>query len=247
MNRILTVLTLFVITAVIIINQTDNINAQDKPDTPFTVSTSYNNLLSNRNKTGLLDRVIIETFRRMGKSVEIVFTPTDKSLVDVNAGLIDAEMNRIEGMEKLYPNLIRVPEANMTMEFVAFSKTGYPVNGWESIRNRHIGFVKGWKILEENTRGFPNVIQTPGEYELFTMLDKGRIDIALYSKLTGYAVIKEMNLKNIHHLKPPLARREMFLYVNKKHADIVDDIAKALASVKADGTYDAILKEITSQ
>jgi len=212
----------------------------------FTISTSYKSLLSNPEQTGMLDRLMKEAFRRIGIRAEIVFNPTERSLVDVNAGLADAELNRIEGMERSFPNLVRVPEPNMTMHFVAFARQPLSINGWESLRDLHIGIVRGWKILEKNTEGFPHVTLVPTETELFTMLQKDRIDVALYDKLTGYEQLNERGFTSIRHLEPPLASKEMFLYLNKKHKDLAEAIAKSLRDMKQDGTYDRIVKDATS-
>lgn len=211
----------------------------------FVISTSYRNLLSNDDRTGMLDLVMKEAFRRIGMKAEIVFTPTEKSIVDANAGIVDGELNRIAGMEEMYPDLVRVPEPNMTMRFVAFSKRQIPIDGWESIRELDIGIVKGWKILETATEGFPQVVYVPTETELFNMLRKDRIDLALYSELTGYAVLKDMGLQGITHLEPPLAERDMYLYVHKEHAALTSAIAGALKSMKDDGTYAALVEETT--
>ncbi|MCF7938555.1 MAG: transporter substrate-binding domain-containing protein, partial [Spirochaetales bacterium] len=199
-----------------------------RAEQPFIISTSYQNLLSNDRETGFLDRLFTEAFRRLGIDMEIVFTPTEKSLIDVNEGILDAEANRIAGIQQQYPNLRRVPEPNMTMEFVAFSRRSFPLDGWESIRGLDIGLVRGWKILENHTEDFASVAKVPTEKELFRMLSMGRIDIALYSKLTGYAVIHEMGLEGISHLEPPLAEKKMYLYVHKKHEARTDDIARVL-------------------
>lgn len=193
----------------------------------------------------MLDLLIKEAFRRNGLKAEIVFNPTRRSIVDVDAGLADGELNRIAGMELNYPNLVRVPEANMTMHFVAFSKRDYPIKSWESLKKLQIGIVSGWKILERNTAGFPNVKRVPTETELFNMLQKDRIDVALYAKLTGYEQLSERGFTDIRHLEPPLASKEMFLYLNKKHEGLVGSIAAALKKMKQDGTYDRIVKETT--
>jgi polar amino acid transport system substrate-binding protein len=212
----------------------------------FHISTSYKSLLSNSEQTGMLDRILKEAFRRIGLQAEIVFTPTERSLADVNAGLLDAELNRIEGMEQNFPNLVRVPEPNMTMDFVAFSKHDHDVSSWESIKNLYIGVIRGWKILEENTRDFPNVTLVPTETELFTMLGKERLDIALYDKLTGYEYLKQHGFTDIRHLEPPLVSRDMFLYLHVKHSDLLDDVAEAIRSMKVDGTYQRIVSETTA-
>lgn len=212
----------------------------------ITISTSYKSLLSNPEQTGMLDRILKEAFHRIGKSVEIVFTPTERSLVDVNAGLLDGELNRIEGMEQSFPNLVRVPEPNMTMHFVAFSKKPFHIDGWRSIESLHIGIVRGWKILENNTRDFLHVNLVPTETELFNMLEKDRIDVALYSMLTGYEQLNNRGFDGIQHLEPPLASRDMFLYLHKSRADLVQPVAEALKAMKQDGTYERILTETTS-
>ena len=209
----------------------------------FRISTSYQNLLSNSEGTGMLDRILKEAFQRIGIKAEIIYTPTEKSLVDVNAGLLDGELNRIEGMELSYPNLVRVPEPNMVMNFVAFSTRSIPIQNWDSIRDFYLGIVKGWKILEDKTQGFPRVVYVPSEVELFTMLHKGRIDLALYADLTGYAVLADLGFKEIFALAPPLEMRYMYLYVHKKHRDKVELIADALRVMKQDGTYDALVME----
>lgn len=211
----------------------------------FTVSTSYKSLFSTPEQTGMLDRIVKEAFRRIGIKAEIVFNPTGRSLEDVNGGFADVEINRIEGMEEHYPNLIRVPEPNMVMDFVAFTRQDFKIEGWESIKDLYIGIVRGWKILEENTANFPHVVLVPTETELFNMLDKGRIDTALYCRLAGYEQLMFLGLKDIHHLEPSLASRHMYLYLNKKHQALVEQIAQSLRSMKEDGTYEQIVKETT--
>lgn len=213
---------------------------------PFTISTSYKSLLSNPEKTGMLDRLMKEAFRRVGREVEIVFTPTERSLVDVNAGLFDGELNRIEGMEKTFPNLVRVPEPNMTMHFVAFAKRPFPVDGWKSLQALQIGLVRGWKILETNTEGFPHRALVPTETELFTMLEKDRIEAALYDKLTGYEQLRQRGFTDIRHLEPPLVSKDMFLYLNRRQVALTEPLAEALRGMKKDGTYDRIVRETTA-
>lgn len=214
----------------------------------FTISTSYQNLLSNREKTGMLDLVFIEVFERLGMDLEIVYSPAERSAVDVNAGIFDAEANRIAGMEAEYPNFRRVPEPNMTMEFVSFSTQEYDIDGWESIRERDIGVVRGWRILEENTKDFPYVATVPSEVELFRMLRMGRVELALYSKLSGYSTIQEMHLEEIiFHLEPPLAARDMYLYVHARHEALTDEIAQVLREIKQDGTYQAIVDRVLNE
>lgn len=207
------------------------------------VSTSYSNMLSNPECTGMLDKIVIEAFQRIGVKAEIVFTNTRRSLVAVNSGQLDAEMNRIEGMEKTYANLVRVPEPNMEMQFVAFAKRDIPISGWASLSGLRIGMVQGWKILESNTRGFPHVTHLTEVGTLFTMLEMDRLDVVLYSKLTGYEELRKLGYNDIRHLSPPLETKDMFLYLHNSHKDLAVPLAEALRAMKKDGTYDRIVAE----
>lgn len=171
----------------------------------FTTSTSCHNLLSNFEGKGMLDRILTEAFRRIGFKVEIVYTPTAQSLPDVNAGIMDGEIKRIAGMEIQFPNLRRISEPDMSMDFVAFSSRPMAIAGWSSLRG---------------------------------------LDVALYDRLTGYAVLKDLGYASITHAEPPPAKRDMFLYVRKKHEALMQRIAGSLRAMEPDGSYDAVKAEV---
>ncbi|OEU68348.1 MAG: hypothetical protein BA863_02265 [Desulfovibrio sp. S3730MH75] len=209
------------------------------------ISTSYKTLLSTPDQTGMLDQIVKEAFRRIGIKSRIVFTPNERSLVAVNDGMFDAEINRVAGMEKKFPNLIQVPEANMVMHFVSFATKDISITDWESLRSLKVGIVRGWKILEQNTQGFPYVTRVMNADQLFLMLHKGRIDVALFSKILGYEWISNLDCDHVQHLEPPLASRGMFLYLHKNHQQLAIPVAEALREMKRDGTYDRIVQKTT--
>lgn len=75
------------------------------------------------------------------------------------------------------------------------------------------------------------------------MLAKKRADIVVYSRFEGYEMIRQLNLKTIRVIEPPLATRAMFLYLNKKHGLLVPKIAKHLKIMKQDGTFNQIIEK----
>lgn len=169
---------------------------------------------------------------------------SERSIQQANDGTDDGDGPRIAGLTQKYPNLIQVPEKIIDVEFSAFSKnTAFEPNGWESLKPYRVGIVIGWKILEDNIVGTKQLEKVNSVETLFKFLDSNRIDIAVIGKLDGLAAIKSQELKDIRVFQPPLAVREMFLYLNKKHKDIVPQIASALKSVKDDGTYHKIVNQ----
>jgi polar amino acid transport system substrate-binding protein len=208
------------------------------------IGTSYKMLLSTPAQDGMLDRIAKEVFRRVGYGVELPYLPAERSLMAVNDGLHDGELNRIEGMEKLYPNLVRIKESMMDFQFVGFTKKISVQGGrWENLKPHQIGLIKGWKILEKNVGNFPKITFFHSAGELFQGLELGRVDVILYGKLIGLAVIKELNIQDLNIIQPPFATRKMYMYLHKKHEPLLPKAADGLRQMKLDGTYDEIVSK----
>jgi polar amino acid transport system substrate-binding protein len=195
----------------------------------------------------MLDNIAREAFRRIGRELELPYLPAERSLIAANDGLHDGELNRIAGMEQTYPNLMRVDESMMVFEFVGFTKDAALMGGqWENLRSYRIGLIKGWKILEANVGHFPHVTYFHSAEALFKGMDSGRVDVALYGKKIGYAIIADLGLKKIRAVEPPFAKREMFMYLHKKHRELLAPLAAALRTMKIDGSYNAIVRQALS-
>lgn len=190
--------------------------------------------------SGMLDAIVQEAFRRAGQPVSLVITPSERGLINANTGVADGDINRIAGLAKSYPNLVQVAEPNMSYEFVAFAKRPLALAGWDSLKSYKVGYITGWKILEENVRA-ANVTRVDTPRQLFALLAQDRVDLVLYERWTGEHLLRELQLADARVLDPPLARRDMFLYLNARHAALAPRVAAALKAMKADGTYAAIV------
>jgi polar amino acid transport system substrate-binding protein len=193
--------------------------------------------------SGFLDRVAGEAFRRAGVDLKLVKLPAERALLDANAGIGDGDLTRIAGIEQQYPNLVRVPEKLVDWEFSAFSRNASIVSNWDAIRQRSSGHIKGWKIYEQQMAGASQVLTAEEPEQLFRLLERGRIEVALYMRWMGLALLNEKGVRDIHALDPPLAKREMFIYLNKRHADLAPKIAVALKAIKSEGLYDRWYRE----
>lgn len=193
--------------------------------------------LSLPDQSGMLDRMLKEAFARIGAQVEFITLPSERSLVDADRGIIDGESNRIAGLQYRYPHLVQVPESNMTYEFMAFTtKPGLAIKDWNDLAPLSVAYIIGWKILEDNVRA-AKVTKRARPKQLFLFLQSGRADVVLLERLGGNYYLKELGISDGYAIEPPLARREMYLYLNAKHADLVAPLAKALRDMKADGSY----------
>jgi polar amino acid transport system substrate-binding protein len=199
--------------------------------------------LTSEDKRGFLDTIAIEVFHRLGIGLQIVHLPPERGLLNVNAGIDDGELMRIEGMEKQYPNLRRVPEKIYDMDFVAFARNPRISSRWDDVLAQSVGFIKGWKIYEVKTAGATSVTTADDPDQLFRMLELKRIDVALYERWMGLDQVKRRALTGVHLLEPPLMRREMFMYLHKKHEALVPRVAETLRALKKENFYQRTFRE----
>lgn len=200
--------------------------------------------ITNEARTGFLDVLATEALRRIGVGLEIIKLPAERALINVNGGIDDGELIRIAGLEKAYPNLVRVPEKMMDMDFVAFTKhVEIQTDGWQALKPFSIGIIKGWKILENNIPDEAALTLAEDAEQLFRLLEKDRVDLVLYSCWMGLARVKRQKLGGVRVLTPPLVTKEMFMYLHKKHKPLVPKIAAALRAIKAEGTYQRLFQE----
>lgn len=195
-------------------------------------------------RSGFLDRVMAEVFRRIGKRAQVqAYEAAERALQSANGGIDDGDAMRIKGLEAQYPNLIRVPEKVIDNDFVAYSrKHDFPTRNWDALAPYHVAHVIGWKVFENRLGKRKDITRVRDAEHLFNLLRQDRADVVLYERWQGLWWSREMGLKARLH-EPPLASQEMFIYLHRKHASLVEPAASALAAMKKDGSYKRIYDE----
>ncbi len=207
----------------------------------LTINTTGQPPLNTADQTGFMDEIAKEAFRRIAVDIATLQLPAERGLKNANAGIEDGEMSRIGGLQNVYPNLIQVPEKIMDWEFVGFSKQPIRLEkGWDSLPPHAVAFINGWKILENNIPSQTPTTRVRTPEQLFTLLEKDRTDVIIYERWGGLHYIRSLGLRQIRLNEPPLAVREMFIYLHKKHRALVPRLAEALREMKRDGSYQAI-------
>lgn len=209
------------------------------------LNTTGNPPLNTVDQKGFVDLVVTEAFQRIGVTIKSVKLPAERGLLNANQGIEDGEMLRIGGLSKIYHNLIMVPEKIMDGKFVGFSKKTIDLNaGWKALSNYSVVFINGWKILERNVPPKANIVKVRSADLLFPMLELDRADIVLYEEWGGLYLLAKSHYNEIKELKPPLASRKLYMYLNKKHQALVPLVAHALIQMKTDGSYQKFVDRI---
>lgn len=194
--------------------------------------------------SGFEDRLAREIYRRLGIAVEISSAPSARALVLLNEGHEDGSLARNPGMSERFPNLVQYSEHALTREYVVFAKRGdIEPDGWHSLRPYNVGIVNGWKILERNITDTRSMTKASDGEHLFRLLQEDRVDLVVFNRWGGLQLVKDLGLTDVALIGPPLARRDVYFYLHKKHAELAVKASETLREMKRDGTYRQIFEE----
>lgn len=194
-------------------------------------------------RSGFQDLVVGEVFKRLGLRARVThYAGAKRSFRNANAHIDDGVAMCAEGLELNFPNLIRVDEVILEREFVAYSRDlTFRTNNWGSLKPYDVAYVHGRVIFERNLASDQRKHAVRDPDQLFAMLAKGRVDVALYDRWLGSQRAIDTGVKVKAH-EPPLARVKMYMYMHKDHIHLVRKMASALRDMKVDGTYRMIVE-----
>lgn len=189
-------------------------------------------------RKGFLDLLVPEVFRRAGADAEAVqYLASERAMINANNGIDAGVAMRIRGLEKIYPNLVLVDEKVIDNEFVAYARHArFATTGFAALKDYHVSYIHGWKVFESGVLPETAVTKAKDAEQLFNLLANDRADLILFERWQGNHILRERGIP-AQMLTPPLVTTEMFMYLHKKHAHLVEPAARALRAMKADGSY----------
>ena len=161
--------------------------------------------------------LVVEVFKRENIEVTFVDYPLERAITLLDNGLLDADGPRNINAERYYNNTIKIKEHFLSSYHNAFSKKDLEVSDWKDLQKHKVGYVRGWKIFDNNLTSHANVTKVTSSKKLFEMLQRDRIDVALSTKLIALPIIKKEKFTEIKTLEPTLLKLNNFLYLHKKH------------------------------
>jgi polar amino acid transport system substrate-binding protein len=219
------------------------VSRAEAPDV-YVLNTSTGAPYADPAHSGFQDRVVTEVFRRIGLKGEVrQYSASKRALVNANANVDHGVAMRVKGLEKRFPNLVRVEEQLISNDFVAYSRDlKLATTSWNSMADHPLAYIHGWVIFERNLpkNQVKYAVAKPGQ--MFDMLSKKRVDMILYERWQGLRRAKDTGVSVVVH-EPPLASVAMYMYVHKEHASLAPKLAAALKEMKQDGSYQKIFDE----
>lgn len=199
--------------------------------------------LAINNDSGFYMVLIQELFDRLKIKVKTIHLPSSRSLKNVAQGIDDGVIARVKGIEKKSPNLIRVPEKVIDLEFVAYTNdANIKIEKWSDLKPYNVAYIRGWKIFDKNVTAYKSLVRAKDSKQMIGLLKNHRVDVVLYQDIPAKYILKKMDY-HPHKQTPALASREMYIYMHKRHIKLVPLIQNELKKIKSDGTYNSLYKQ----
>jgi polar amino acid transport system substrate-binding protein len=178
-------------------------------------------------------------------TMEVKRFPGERALLTSNNGEVDGELFRKKEIVQSYPNLVLIPVSIVNVDEMAFTKSDkkFSVKGWESLLPYSVGYRTGIKIIEDNLVKGTNAETVATLDLLFQKLEKGRNDVVIETRLSGLQTIKDLGLKDIVMLEPPLLQSPLYHFLNVKNKNLVEPLTAVLLEMEKTGVIKDIQKK----
>ena len=191
-----------------------------------------------------VSEIVKSAYAKLGVGVEVRYLPGKRSLHYSNTGHADGELFRIQGIEQVYPNLMRVPVAIMELETIAYAKrTDIVIDGWASLKPYKIGFLRGFKKAEKNTQGM-HIYSAEQMSSLFNLLVNGRVDLVVESRIGGKNSLDSQFHASVMSLEPPIAKFKIFHYLHRENKSLLLGLTKVLEEMQTSGELQQIIDQM---
>jgi len=196
--------------------------------------------------------VLKAAYARLGIQVDGKLLPASRALVESDAGRTDGEVHRIKAIAPQHPNLILISVPVNKLEGMAFSciRT-FEIEGWDSLKELHVGVRRGIKYSEKNTKDLPHVTILKDADALFELLRMNRLDVVVTDRVKGEEIKARTGEECFIANEPPLIVIPLYHYLHKKNAEMVPRLTAVLEDMAASGEMQAIrertLREIYSK
>ena len=197
---------------------------------------------------GILGRLLYaEISRRMGLNFELITFPQQRRSEMVDAGAIDGETSRVHAYGAAHPNLVRVEEVLIDLNFGLYSAS--PALRIQRLEDLAVGKLKGEYrrgvlFCEKTLKSVLPAEQVSDVTESLQGLKKllsGRsdvycdLDFGIITPLHDPEIVAAGRVRKLFDL----GVIPTYPYLHKKHAELVPRMAAAIRKMKAEGLVEA--------
>ncbi|HEV2674395.1 MAG TPA: transporter substrate-binding domain-containing protein [Aliidongia sp.] len=191
--------------------------------------------------------VLTEIYSKAGFTVAIIPTTAARAgqltLDGEVDGGVDAQALRYGSYGIAVSSMIRVEPPYYSVTTTAFARRGrgLSIRSSDDLRSYRVGIVLSAIHTNAQAAGALEIVNVPDTYLLFKMLQEGRIDIALDTKIDGDYLVKALRLGDIVAVGD-LAKIDIFNYLTPNNASLARRIGETIAALQTAGQLDGLVR-----
>lgn len=191
--------------------------------------------------------VLQEAYQAIGQTFVLCPYPSAQALSAANTGETDGALHRIKGIEKSYPDLVRIPVAiNQTEPIAVIKRADIHIRDWAGLGSYRIGIVRSIVVYEQRTAGM-DVTRLENLEQLLGMLDRNRLDVVVGDRLDALAALRNPAFSELHPQATPLETIPLYHYLHKRHRDWLPRLKAVLEKMRRSGRIQFIRNDVISR
>ena len=192
----------------------------------------------------IVERILNEGLRRSGYQMSATVTGMRTAIADVNYGDASVLPSQIDGWERQYANLIKVPIAIDNVEFTVYTRSGeqYDFSQWSDLTGLRLGYRWQNEYVANNVwRTQASGLVTVNEYEeLWALLLDGKADAVILPRMSHF----EHRFPHGTRRAGVIEKQPVYTYVNRNYGYLVPLLEKAYQQMIDDGSFSLIISNI---
>ena len=188
-------------------------------------------------------QILQEAYFKLGYQLDFAFVYGQRGLIDSAAGRADGELARVEGVEREFTGLLRVPVSLIATQQMAFARDqSIEIKSWRGLSPYKIILRQDDEVAERKPRNMRRYFASSEEAAL-KMVENYKMDIAIADRSDGLAALKRLEFDDVHMLKPAIQVIPLYHYINRKHRKLLSRITFVMKSMRSSGRMAEILQE----
>ncbi len=190
----------------------------------------------------LAELIYQDAFQRLGRKLEIRYAPLRRTEVLHRNAMVDGDVGRTDAFHKQFPEMIRVPEATVSVRYSAYSLLpNIQVDGWDSLRwsSLRIEYLRGELLSSFRLQDIGPSAQLTQVDSLTLGLRKlfaGRTDLFIGMEEGVHHVLGKLEFRGQKlHQAGFLESVDGHVYLQPKHKELAAELADVLRQMKQEG------------
>ena len=182
-------------------------------------------------------------YRQLQVDWRLLRIPTDDAISGANSGVVDGELVRIKGVEDSLSRLQRIPYPIARIKLIAYTAEGSDaVTNIADLAERSIAVIRGVALTDGLTKGQERHYADTVE-GLFRLMETNQADIVLTFRLDAELYLQSIDQQSRYVASEPLMEVEMFHYLHKRNADLIDRVSRHMQRLEQTGELERMIAQ----